>query len=69
MRVIRGDIIASQIKFNVPAQTYRRAAPGATRLEGVLRMTEKEIGIEIEDAETMQAIPIRDESYTVVFRG
>lgn len=68
MKVIRGDIIADQIKFTVGAQTYRGQGHGQTRLDTIHKAA-AELGFELEDVGTMQAIPIRDESYVVVLRS
>jgi hypothetical protein len=67
MKVIRGDIIGDQIKFNVDAQTYRQANTGFTRLDTVAKLAEQ-IGIEITDIESMQAIPAGDK-YVIVLRS
>ena len=67
MKVIRGDIIASHIKFNVDAQIYRNERGGLTRLQAVHEMA-AQLGFELEGVGSMQAIPVRDERYEVVCR-
>lgn len=67
MKVIRGDIIGDQIKFNVSAQAYRQANTGFTRLDTVRKLAES-LGFEVTDIETMQAIPTGDK-YEIVLRS
>ena len=68
MKVIRGDIIAEQIKFNVGAQMYRSDRTGTTRLDAVHHMA-AELGFELEGVGSMQAIPVGDSHYEVLLRA
>jgi hypothetical protein len=68
VKVIRGDIIADQIKFNVDAQTYRNERGGFTRLDAVHKMA-AQLGFELEGVGSMQAIPIGEDRYEVRCRS
>lgn len=70
MRVIRQDIHADTIRFVVPAAMYRMNEAGLTRLDAVHRIA-AELGFEVVDPKTMQAIPIGAdaENYQIMIRG
>lgn len=67
MRVIRGDIIGSKIKFNVDAQTYRRHAHGFTRLDTAAKVAAA-LGFEIDGMLSMQ-VAEQGERFEVTIRG
>ena len=67
LRIVRGRIICSEIRWKVSAELYRQRRHGWTVREGIEAML-SEIGIEIEGGEwSAQAID-RGEHYEIVLR-